>query len=123
MSNAQAALERPHRGPRVARSHPLPSRLLLRRSTGKHTQKLLRLHVIFESLAPVDEDDWHLLVETLSQHRIGVNVDELPTEVGCGFHLLQRLLDNMTQVAALARIKDHFMHLEIVRNISGLSRR
>lgn len=73
---------------------------------GETAQEFLLVHAIFESLAAFDEDDGNLVGELAAQLLVGIHVDLVPGEAAAALQLGQRLLDDFTEVAALARVEN-----------------
>lgn len=77
-------------------------------------QKLGFIHVKLECLAAIDEDDRDLLVVSLPQVSVAVDVDLAPRKVVV-LSLPQRLLHHVAEMAPLSRIDHNLMHTAIVR--------
>jgi type II restriction enzyme len=77
--------------------------------------------VVFEGLAAIDEDDGDLFVVLLAECGVGVDVDLAPLEGGLAVELDERVLDDITEVAALARVDDDVVHEAIVNAGVGLA--
>jgi hypothetical protein len=83
-------------------------------SARQRAQELPRVHVILESLAPIDEDYGDLIVVLLPQFEVGIDVHLAPLEAGLVVDLRERVLDQITEMTALTRIDHHVVHRAIV---------
>jgi len=83
-------------------------------SRGQGTKELHAVHVVFEGLAAVDEDDRNLLVVELAKVGVGVDVDYAPVEGCLGLQLREGVFDDVAEVTSGAGVDDHFMHEAIV---------
>src|SRR5215469_7900626 len=70
------------------------------------SQEITLIHVIFECLFAVDEDDGDFVAVLTAELVVGVDVNFAPAEAAMARKLAQRLLHHLAKVAALARIQD-----------------
>jgi hypothetical protein len=66
------------------------------------------VHMVLEGLAAINEHDGHFIGKLASELFVGVDVDFLPAEQAAALQLDQTLFDDLTEMAALARV-DHDM--------------
>ena len=85
-------------------------------------EKLTRVHVVFEGLAAIDEDDGDLVVILPAQFRVGIDIDLAPVEVGLGLQVGEGFGDDFTEVASLAGIDDYLVHRAILNGGLGSGR-
>jgi len=77
-------------------------------SIDKLAQEFAFIHAVLEGLAAIDEDDRNLVGKLAAQLFVAVDVDLPPGEATAAFEFAQCLLDDFTQMAALAGIDDDF---------------
>src|ERR1039458_1389625 len=69
-------------------------------------QKFLFVHAVLESLAPVDEDDGHFVIELPPQFGVAIHIHFLPGEPAPARELRQAFLHHLAEVTTFARV-DH----------------
>ena len=60
------------------------------------------IHSVLECLAPIDKDNRHFIVESLSQFWIGVNIHLAPLEIGISVTGHNYLLDDIAEMTSFA---------------------
>src|SRR5271165_4530583 len=75
---------------------------------GQFAQEFALVHVIFEGLVAVDEDDGDFVGESAAQFVVAFHVNFPPRKTTPPVQFGQRFLDDFTQVTAFARI-DHYL--------------
>jgi hypothetical protein len=73
---------------------------------GEFAEEFVFVHAVFEGFAAVDEDDWDFVGELAAELLIGVDVNFLPVEAAAAMEFGQRLLDDLTKVAAFAAVEN-----------------
>jgi hypothetical protein len=63
------------------------------------------VHAVFEGFVAVDEDDGDFVGELAAELVVGVDVDFLPIEASPALEFGQGLFDDLTKVAAFARVQ------------------
>src|SRR4029077_13472073 len=110
-------------------SHPLSGGLLARpvgrpeagatnKLAGQFAQELALVHVVFESLVAVDEDDRDFVGESAAQFVVAFDVNFPPGKAPAPVQLSQRFLDDLAQVTALAGINDDLARLRHGRSLA-----
>jgi hypothetical protein len=74
-------------------------------------QKFLFVHVIFEGLAPIDEHDWHFVIELSPKLAVGIYVHFVPGETAAAGEFHKAFLHHFAQVTAFARINHDLARL------------
>jgi hypothetical protein len=69
---------------------------------GEAAKEFLFVHPVLEGFVPVDEYDWHLVVELPAQLIVGIDVDLAPMKAAAPVQLDQTLLYHLTKMATLA---------------------
>src|SRR5215469_3835134 len=76
--------------------------------TGKLAEKLALVHAVLKGFAAVNEHYGYFVGKLAAQLVVAVDVNFLPVKAAAAFELYQSLLDDLAEVAALARVDDHF---------------
>jgi hypothetical protein len=77
----------------------------------------MRLHVVLKRFVTIDQDDRHLIVVSLPQFLVEIDVHLAPLKIGRALELSQRLFDKVAQMASLARIHQNFVHRWILTGL------
>src|SRR5437588_5433949 len=89
---------------RVLRLGLKPSLRRQLRCLGQFAQEFAFIDAVLERLAAVDEYDRDLVCELSPEFVVGVDVDLAPVEAPSAFQLVQRFLNDFTEMAALAGV-------------------
>lgn len=85
----------------------------------ERSQKLARIHAIFERLPSIDKDDGDLIVIFLAQFRIAIDIHLAPLKIGFRLDPVERLFDYVAEMASLAGINYYVVHMQIVNTVAG----
>jgi hypothetical protein len=88
-------------------------------SAGQFAQEFALVHVVFEGLVAVDEDDGDFVGKSTAQFVVAFDVNFPPGKAAAAMQFGQRLLDDLTEVAALAGVDDDFTRLRHGRSLAG----
>jgi hypothetical protein len=88
-------------------------------SAGQFAQEFALVHVVFEGLVAVDEDDGDFVGKSAAQFVVAFDVNFSPGKAAAAMQFGQRLLDDLTEVAALAGVDDDFTRLRHGRSLAG----
>jgi hypothetical protein len=78
---------------------------------GEFAEKFAFVHLVFEGLAAVDEDDGDFVGELAAEFFVGVDVYFVPGESTATFEFQQGLFDDFAEVASLAGINHDLAEL------------
>jgi hypothetical protein len=92
-------------------------------STGELAQKLLLIHVIFEGLVSVDEDNGDFIVELVAKLRVGIDVNFAPGKSAAAREFGEALFHNFAEMASFARVNDDSAGLRHDRDFSACEQR
>ena len=84
------------------------------RSRRQAAQEVAAVHVVFKGLAAIDEDHGYFVVILAAQFEVCIDVYLAPLEVGLALDSHKRLLDDVAEMTAWARIDHNFVHKSIV---------
>src|SRR5882762_2513764 len=85
---------------------------------GQFAQEFALVHVVFESLVAVDEDDGDFVGEPAAQLVVAFHINLPPSEATASMQLGQRLFDDLTQMTALTRVDDDLARLRHGRSLA-----
>src|SRR5215831_17693731 len=91
-----------------ASTHARAARIIVGILTGKFAEKLALVHAVLKGLAAVNEHHRYFVGKLAAQLVVAVDVNLLPAKTAAAFELHQSFLDDLAEVAALARVDDHF---------------
>jgi len=81
------------------------------------TKKLMFIHAVLESFAPIDEDHRDFIVIEASNLKVGIHVDFTPREAAAFMELDDALLDDFAEMTSLAGIHHDFPRLSHAKGV------